>query len=272
MLGYNERKRKAALATRVLKIKSGIRTGIVNNKKRITSLCALAALCFALFVFIIPSISLEQFMPFKKITPKNLNKISEASFRNIIGYDYGEKIYTKDTAEIRARLKANSMIFGDVEFFVNLIPYELEIKFNEASPLFTLMPRGSDSLPVIYSDNGKIYPYSANTADLPVVDAQKPGDIALATSFLMSMRQNDVVLYSRVSQLIPSESERQITVFFNDVDFKIKFSLESDYWPTAFRHYRQLTRNMKALNINLVAVLDLRFRQLAYTIDKEARL
>ena len=86
------------------------------------------------------------------------------------------------------------------------------------------------------------------------------------------MRENDALLYSRISQLIPNETERQITVFFNDVDFKTKFSLESDYWQTAFRYYRQLTRNMQVLNINSVAVLDLRFKQLAYTVEKQGRL
>jgi len=74
------------------------------------------------------------------------------------------------------------------------------------------------------------------------------------------------LLYMRTSQLIPKEAERQITVFFSDVEFKTKFSLESDYWKTAFRHYRQMTRNMKILNVNSIAVLDLRFRQMAYTI------
>ncbi|MCL2100981.1 MAG: hypothetical protein FWH22_04635, partial [Fibromonadales bacterium] len=128
-----------------------------------------------------------------------------------------------------------------------------------------------DFLPVIYSDRGEIYPYNANAADLPVVDAKELGDVALATKFLIDMRKNDALLYSRISQLVPREADRQIMVFFNDVDFRTKFSLDSDYWKTAFRHYRQLTRNTQVLNIDSIDVLDLRFKQMAYTTEKKER-
>jgi len=164
------------------------------------------------------------------------------------------------------------MIFGDISFTVKFIPYELEVAFKESSPLFTLMSQRSDTVPIIYSDKGKIYPYSINAADLPVVDANNPDDISLATNFLMDMKQNDALLYSRVSQLIPRIAERKITVFFNDVDFKTVFSLEDDYWKTAFRYYRQLTRNMRNLDINSIVVLDLRFKNLAFTREKDGGL
>jgi len=269
MLGYNERKRKEAIAGRISKIRIIIETYLLRNKMRIIGLCILLALCLGTFVIVVPSVKSDDFMSFKKITPVNLKKISPDAFRKIIGFNYGEEIYLKDTAEIRARLEASNMIFGDIRFAVNLIPYyELEIKFTEASPLFVIM----SATPAIYSDKGEIYPYSANVADLPVVDAGEPGDIALAIDFLIDMRKNDALLYSRVSQLIPSEADRQITVFFNDVDFKTKFSSESDSWKMAFRHYRQLTRNMQVLNIHSIAVLDLRFKQLAYITEKDGRL
>jgi cell division protein FtsQ len=224
-------------------------------------------------VFVIPSVTSEEFMPLAKITPKKMNRLSEEAFRKIIGYDYDEKIYIRDTAEIRARLKASDMIY-DVQFSVKLIPYELEVEVSESVPLFVLMQQASASAPLVYSNKGKIYPYSVNIASLPVVEAQDPRDITLATNFLMNMKDNDASLYSRVSQLIPSEAERQIAVFFNDVDFKTKFSAESGDWEKAFRYYRQLTGNLQILNINSVAILDLRFsfRQLAYTIEKKERL
>jgi hypothetical protein len=88
----------------------------------------------------------------------------------------------------------------------------------------------------------------------------------------MDMKKNDALLYSRISQLIPRIAQKQITVFFNDVDFKTVFSLEDDYWKTAFRHYRQMTRNMRNLNINSIVVLDLRFKDLAYTKEKDGGL
>jgi hypothetical protein len=272
MLGYHKRKTDEAIESWISKRKTAARTYLSINKKRIASLCILAMFCVVAFAYVIPSVNSGLLMPFKKITPRSLNRLSEDAFRKIIGYGYEEKIYIKDTAEIRIRLENDSMIFGNVRFSVKLIPYELEVDFKEAGPLFALMPQSSGSKPVIYSDKGKIYSYSANAADLPVVDAKNQEDISLATDFLLNMRKNDVLLYSRISQLIPSNAERQITVFFNDVDFKTKFSLENDYWKIAFRHYRQLTRNMQVLDINSIAVLDLRFKQLAYTIKKEERL
>jgi cell division septal protein FtsQ len=273
MLEYSKKKREAAFDSWVSKVKATAKAYMLKSKRRIISLCILAALCAIAYVYVIPCINPEHLISFKRITPKNLTKISPEAFRKMIGYDYEEDVYIKDTAEIRIRLEASSMVFGNVKFFVNLIPfYELEVELMEASPLFVLMPQSSDSMPVVYSDKGKVYPYSTNVADLPVVDAKEAYDIALATKFLIDMRKNDALLYSRISQLIPSEDRRQITVFFNDVDFKTKFSLESDYWKIAFKHYRQLTRNMQILNINSIAVLDLRFRQLAYTIEKEERL
>jgi len=273
MLEYSKKKREQAFDSWISKVKATAKAYALKSKKIIISLFILIVLCIIAYVYVIPSINSEQFISFKKITPKNLTRISPEAFRKIIDYDYEENVYVKDTAEIRARLEASSMVFGNVKFFVKLIPfYELEVELIEASPLFVLMPQSSDSVPVVYSDKGKIYPYSANVADLPVVDAKEACDIALATKFLIEMRKNDALLYSRISQLIPSERERQITVFFNDVDFKTRFSLESDYWKVAFKHYRQLTRNMQILNINSVAVLDLRFRQLAYTVEKEERL
>jgi len=268
-LGHNERQRREAITRLVSKARDSVKIRFLKNKRRIVGLCVLLALCVAAFVFVIPSVQSDNFMSFKKITPVNLKRISPDAFRKIIGFNYGEEIYPKDTTDIRLRLEASNMIFGDVKFAINLIPsYELEIRFTEASPLFVIM----SAEPVIYSDKGKVYPYNANIADLPVVKANEPEDIALAIKFLIDMRKNDALLYSRVSQLIPSETERQIMVFFNDVDFKTKFSLEHDYWKTAFRHYRQLTRNMQVLNIHTIAVLDLRFRQLAYITEKNGRM
>jgi cell division septal protein FtsQ len=272
MLKYHEKERKKAVTSMITERKTTIRSYLQKHKKRMVGLFVFVLLCGMVFTVVLPNINLE-FMPFSDVKPQKLDRISEYAFRKIIGYGYEEKIYVKDTAEIRSRLEADSMIFGDVEFIVKLIPfYELEVAFKESSPLFTLISQRSDTVPVIYSDKGKIYPYSTNAADLPVVDANNPVDIFLATNFLMDMKKNDAMLYTRVSQLIPRTSEKQITVFFNDVDFKTVFSLERDYWKTAFRHYRQLTRNMQNLNINSIAVLDLRFRNLAYTKEKDGGL
>jgi hypothetical protein len=266
MLKYHERAKEEAVNNWISKRKTVVENCLLKNKRNIASVCILALICVTVFTFIIPNVKPECFIAFQKITPKNLNRLSEDAFRKVIGYDYEEKIYIKDTAEIRARLDSSSMIFGDIQFFVKLIPYELEIKFSEVKPLFVIMPQTPSSKPLVYSDKGKIYPYSVNIADLPVVDTKNQSDIALATSFLIDMRKNDPLLYMRISQLIPIGTEKQITVFFNDVEFKTKFSLESDYWQTAFRHYRQMTRNMKTLNVNSIAILDLRFKQMAYTI------
>ncbi|MDR2732193.1 MAG: hypothetical protein LBB36_03140 [Fibromonadaceae bacterium] len=272
MLKYHERERKKAVADLVSKRKKAAINYLSKNSRRIASICLLFISCTVALTIVIPGINFEQFMSFSKVSPQKLDRLSDDAFRKIIGYGYEEKIYISDTAEIRARLEADSMIFGKVHFLIGFIPYELEIKFREASPLFALMPQRSDSTPLIYSDNGKIYPYSTNIAELPVVDAKSSEDISLATDFLIDMRKNDPLLYSRISQLIPGKAERQVAVFFNDVDFKTIFSLERDYWKTAFRHYRQLTGNMQVLNISSVAVLDLRFRQFAYTTKKDWRL
>jgi len=271
MLRYHEKERKRAMTSLISKRKTTIRSFLKKHKKSIAGLFVLFLLCGTVFTFVLPNMDLE-FMAFSDVKPQKLDRISEYTFRKIIGYGYEEKIYIKDTAEIRSRLEADSMIFGDVKFAVKLIPYELEVSFKESCPLFTLMSQLSDTMPVIYSDKGKIYPYSANAADLPVVDANNLDDISLATNFLMDMKKNDALLYSRVSQLIPKIAEKQITVFFNDVDFKTVFSLEDDYWKTAFRYYRQLTRNMRNLNINSIAVLDLRFKNLAFTKEKDGGL
>jgi len=271
MLRYHEKERRRAMTDLFSKRKTTIRSFLQKHKRHIIDVFILILLCGVFYTVVLPNMNLD-FISFSDVKPQKLDRISEYAFRKIIGYGYEEKIYIKDTAEIRSRLEADSMIFGDVRFIVNLIPYELEVAFKESSPLFTLMSQRSDTVPVIYSDKGKIYPYSANAADLPVVDANNMGDISLATNFLMNMKKNDAMLYLRVSQLIPREAEKQITVFFNDVDFKTVFSLEDDYWETAFRHYRQLTRNMRSLDINSIAVLDLRFRNLAYTKEKDGGL
>jgi hypothetical protein len=97
------------------------------------------------------------------------------------------------------------------------------------------------------------------------VEIKKPSEIYLPTAFSNEMKKTEISLYERVSQTFPCEDKNQIVVFFNDVNFKTKFSLEDSYWKTAFRHYRQLARNMRISNLDSVSVLDLRFRQLAYT-------
>jgi len=268
MLKYHEKERKQEMTRILSERKTNISSFWQKRKRHIIDLFVLISLCIIFFTVVIPNINLES-VPFSDVKPQKLDRISDYTFREIIGYGYEEKIYIKDTAEIRSRLETNNMIFGEVQFIVNLIPYELEVSFRESSPLFALMSQHSDTVPIIYSDKGKVYPYSTNAADLPVVDAKNPDDISLATKFLMDMKKNDAMLYSRVSQLIPKTAEKQITVFFNDVDFKTVFALENDYWETAFRHYRQLTRNMRNLDINSIAVLDLRFRNLAYTKEKE---
>jgi len=272
MLNYHKKERKRAVTTLISERKTTIGSFLSRHNKRMACLLVFMLVCGIAFKIVLPNINLE-FMSFGDVKPQKLDRISEYAFRKIIGYGYEEKIYVKDTAEIRSRLEADSMIFGDVKFIVKLIPfYELEIAFKESSPLFTLMSQRSDTVPVVYSDKGKIYPYSTNAADLPVVDANNAEDISLATNFLIDMKKNDAMLYSRVSQLIPRIAEKQLIVFFNDVDFKTVFSLEDDYWKTAFRHYRQLTRNMRNLNINSIVVLDLRFKNLAYAREKEGGL
>jgi len=269
MLGrYNEREKKKAvnnwLETKKLAVK-----GYLSKRRRLfASLAFFMTFGLAACVFVIPSVTSEEFMHIAKITPKNMNRLSEDAFRKIIGYDYDEKVYVKDTAEIRARLTASDMIY-DVRFTVKLIPYELEVEVSESGPLFIFMRQGSDSLPLVYSNKGKIYPYSVNIAALPVVEVKNSDDIALATDFLINMKKNDALLYSKVSQLIPSEEKRQVSVFFNDVDFKTKFSADSSYWKESFKHYRLLTGNAQVLNINNVATLDLRFKKMAYTVEKQ---
>lgn len=271
MLKYNEKAREKAIENLLSKRKMVVKSYLSKRRRGLITVCVLFVLCVIADIFV-SNVNFEQFMAFKKVTPKNLTRLSEDAFRKIIGYGYEEKIYIKDTSEIRARLEADSMIFGNVKFFVKLIPYELEIEFREANPLFVLLLQRSDSVPLIYSDKDKLYPYGANVADLPVVDAKKSSDISLATNFLAEMKKYDASLYSRVSQLIPREDERQITVFFKDVDFRTIFSLERDDWRNAFRHYRQLTGNMQVLNINSLTVLDLRFKRLAYITEKDWRL
>jgi len=270
-LKYHEKERKQAMNRLLSEQKTTINSFLQKRKRHIAGLFVLVSLCVVFYTVVLPNINLE-FVPFSDVKPQKLDRISEYTFREIIGYGYEEKIYIKDTAEIRSRLEANKMIFGDVQFAVNLVPYELNVSFKESSPLFALMSQRSDTVPMIYSDKGEIYPYSTNAADLPVVDANNSDDISLATNFLMDMKKNDAMLYSRVSQLIPRIAERKITVFFNDVDFKTVFSLENDYWEAAFRHYRQLTRNMRNLNINSISILDLRFKNLAYTKEKDGGL
>jgi cell division septal protein FtsQ len=269
---YNERKKASEVSSWTSEVKAAITSYFHRRRKRIAVLAALSAFSLAACAFVVPSVTSEEFMPLAKITPKKMNRISEEAFRKIIGYDYDEKVYIRDTAAIRARLEASDMIYGDVRFYVKLIPYSLEVEFSEASPLFVLMKQGSDSLPLVYSNKGKIYPYGGNIANLPVVEANNFEDVVLATNFLMDMKENDEMLYSRVSQLIPSQAERQINVFFSDVDFKTKFSTQNIYWKEAFKYYRQLTGNAQVLDINSVAVLDLRFRQMAYTIEKQGRI
>jgi cell division septal protein FtsQ len=264
MLEYNAREREKAFDNWLDKKKSATKGFLLKRKKRIAGILILLSLCFAAF-FAIPNANLWRFIPFEKITAKNLDRLSEDAFRKIMGYDYGEKIYAKDTTEIRARLAVSDVILGDIRFSIKLFSRELEVMFSEARPLFVLMPQNSDLHSVIYSDKGKIYPYNINTADLPVVEAHEHSDISLAIAFLNEMKIHDASLYSRVSQIIPSEDKRQIIVFFNDVNFKTKFSTDNSYWQVAFRYYRQLTRNMRVSHLDSISILDLRFKQLAYT-------
>ncbi len=271
MLGKRQKATQEKIDGWFLNVKTSLRNLFLRNQRRILSLLILFVIFFGGFIFVINDMEFEQFKYFKKITPKSLNRLSEDSFRKIIDYGWEEKIYIGDTAIIRSRLEADSMIFGGVKFNVKLIPTELEVEFVEASPLFAITLGESDSSLKVYSDKGKLYPYSVNTTDLPIIDAKNFEDRELAKEFLINMRKNDRLLYSRVSQLIPNIAERQITVFFNDVDFKTVFSTDSKNWKDAFRHYRQLTRNMQVLDINSVATMDLRFKNLAYTIEKEGR-
>jgi hypothetical protein len=266
MLKYNAKEKQKVVNNWVSKKETAVKCYLLKSKRTIVGLCALAVVCTIFFAYVLPSVSLEQ-LSFE-VVPKELTRLSPETFRKIIGYDYNENVNIKDTANIRRSLEASDVILGEVKFSIQLIFPKLEVEFKEINPLFALMPQHLDAASLIYSDKGKIYPYSANTTDIPVVDAKHPEDIALAANFLLKMKKSDELLYTRVSQLISRNAERQITVFFNDVNFKTKFSSLSDYWEDAFRYYRQLTRNSQILDINSVAVLDLRFKQLAYTVEK----
>lgn len=272
MIKANEKKRKKEIENNISKVKLNIKNKLLKYKKQIISISVLFIVCITFLFIVLPNANVTQFIAFNNVTSNNLNRLSEDAFRKIIGFDYTDKIYIKDTAEIRNRMENNNMVFGKVKFFVSLVPYNLEIKFNEAEPLFFLMNQNPNIRQTVYSDKGEIYPYKINTYNLPVVEATKESEIDLATSFLVNMKENDFQLYSRVSQVILKESEKQIIVFFSDTDFKTKFSLESSYWKIAFKHYRQLTRNMNVLNINSISILDLRFKQLAFTTEKQEKL
>jgi len=263
MLRYHQKKRKADFENLLGKKKETAKHFLSKRKRQLVSVVLLFVLCIVA-VFVFRSSDLQNIMPFNTINSESLDRLSEDAFRKIIDYDYGKRIYAMDTAEIRSRLEASDMILGDVQFSVKFFR-KLDIKFKEAKPLFVLMPQSSESVPLVYSDKGKVYPYSVNVADLPIVEIKKLSEIHLATAFLNEMRNTEPSLYERVSQTFPCEDKNQIIVFFNDVNFKTKFSLEDSYWKTAFRHYRQLARNMRISNLDSVSVLDLRFRQLAYT-------
>jgi cell division septal protein FtsQ len=263
MLRYHEKKRKADFENLLDKKKKTAKHFLLKRRRQLASVTLLFVLCIVAF-FVFRNSSLQHIMPFNAISSESLDRISEDAFRKIIGYDYGERIYAMDTVEIRSRLEASDMILGDIQFSVNFFR-KLNIKFKETKPLFVLMPRSSESVPLVYSDKGKVYPYNVNVADLPIVEIKKLSEIHLATAFLNEMKNTEPSLYERVSQTFPCEDKSQIIVFFNDVNFKTKFSLEDSYWKTAFRHYRQLARNMRISNLDSVSVLDLRFKQLAYT-------
>jgi len=263
MLRYHEKKRKADFDSLLDKKKKTAKLFLSKRKRQLVSVVLLLALCIVAF-FVYRDSDLQHIIPFNTINSESLDRLSEDAFRKIIDCDYGKRIYAKDTAQIRSRLEASDMILGDIQFSVKFFR-KLDIKFKEAKPLFVLMPQDSESAPLVYSDKGKVYPYNVNVADLPIVEIKRLSEIHLATAFLNEMKKAEPSLYGRVSQTFPCEDKSQIIVFFNDVNFKTKFSLEDSYWKMAFRHYRQLARNMRISNLDSVSVLDLRFRQLAYT-------
>lgn len=146
-------------------------------------------------------------------------------------------------------------------------PSSLEIKLRESSPVVSYFEGGKAT---VYSERGLVLPTSMTSAyHLPVVDSVSLKHILPISEFLSAMRNDDLNLYEKVSQVAWSESDNAFEVYFRDVGHKTLFP-ESNWNRDMFTLYESVKAGFPQ-DMRCAGEVDMRFAGFAYIRNFDKR-
>jgi len=264
-IGFNERKQKAE---RNQRMKSGVANAFRWFKRR--GWIILAVLVVVSAVLWSQRFYLQRFNPMEL---RHLQYVDIEGNRMLSWEDVMQSAQI-ETGMLMSELDADSVAqalsqlplihSASVE---KKFPSSLYIKLQEASPMLSVLDGGKAT---IYSEKGVALPFSVATAmRLPVLENSSLSHVKQIADFLATMKNVDVDLYEKVSQISWSEEHRGIEVYFKDVGFRTLFP-ESNWTKDVFVLYESL-ENGFTKDLRCAGVVDMRFHGFAYVRNYDKR-
>lgn len=264
-IGFNERKQKDA---RHQKMKSGVANAFLWFKRRgwifLVVLVALSAVLWNKRFY------LQQFNPLEL---RHLQYVDIEGNRMLSWEDVMQNAQI-ETGMLMSELDADSVAeaLSQIPLIHSVtvekkFPSSLYIKLQEASPMLSVLDGGKA---MIYSEKGSALPFSVATAmRLPVLETASVGQVKRIAEFLETMKNADVDLYEKVSQISWSEEDQAVEVYFKDVGYRTLFPA-SDWNKDVFVLYESV-ENGFTKNLRCAGIVDMRFHGFAYVRNYDKR-
>lgn len=264
-IGFNERKHKVE---RNQKVKSGVVKAFHWFKRR-------GWILFAVII-VISAVLWNQRFYLQRFSPLELRHLQYVDIEGnrMLSWEDVMQSAQIETGMLMSELDADSVAgtLSQLPLIHSVVvekkfPSSLYIKLQEASPMLSVLEGGKAT---IYSEKGAALPFSVATAmRLPVLETASVGEVKKIANFLETMKNEDVNLYEKVSQISWSAENKAIEVFFKDVGFKTLFP-ESDWSKELFVLYESLENGFSE-NLLCAGVVDMRFRGFAYIRNYDKR-
>lgn len=264
-IGLNEQKRKQA---RKQKIKSGFSKSGRWFIRRGWIICVvLAVLCTVAWT---QRFSLQRLNPleFRRLQYIEIEGNRMLSWEDVVQsaqIETGMLMSDVNTDSVRQILMHLPLIH-DVSVEKSF-PSTLNIKLQETTAVFSVFD-GSNVIG--YSEKGLPMPIArASAMRLPVLDADCMDKVKLVAAFLMNMRQLDMNLFEKVSQIGWSEKDKAFEVIFRDAGYHVLFPTSG--WNREMYDLYESMGNGFTKDLRCAGEVDMRFPGFAYVRNYEKR-
>lgn len=264
-IGLNEELRKRA---RVTKVKSGVGRVCSWFKRRGWIVCLLLAVAIAAtwhYRFYVQRFNPMEFRYLQFVEIEGNRMLTWEDIMQGAQVETGMPMSELNADSVRAALLQIPFIHSvEVEKF---FPSSLKIKVQEATPVASVIENGKAT---VYTERGLVMPMSLTLAmQLPIVAVESMDKIETITGFLAAMREQDPVLYGKVSQVDWDDVNKAIEVFFKDVAFRTLFPAAN--WDDGlFKLYESVQKGFSD-DLRCAGEMDLRFDGFAYVRDFDKR-
>lgn len=264
-IGYNEQKRKEA---RAQKVKRGVGGTLRWFKRRGWIVClVIVALSVAAWMnrFYLQRLNPLELRHLQYIDIEGNRMLSWEDVMQNAQIETGmlmSEVHADSVKKALLRMPLIHSVSVEKHF-----PSSLEIKLRESSPVVSYFEGGKAT---VYSERGLVLPTSMTSAyHLPVVDSVSLKHILPISEFLSAMRNDDLNLYEKVSQVAWSESDDAFEVYFRDVGHKTLFP-ESNWNRDMFTLYESVKAGFPQ-DMRCAGEVDMRFAGFAYIRNFDKR-